>query len=202
MAPVSASLISVETRNARSVPETVYYRHDFALTIIPQSRKFLIAALFFRPSPLHSAGFIIPTNECYPYVAYRDWYSSSLSSNQLFSDYPRDFSIIMLPLRCVLGLLSCFLLPFCLANPILSPERSEELSLEQNSISNSQNSSVDGWGDCITCAAKCGLFFCTCSLACSPATPIEPWACYVRRFFLLFFSFLFFSSSSSSSPSW
>ena len=86
----------------------------------------------------------------------------------------------MLPLKYVLDLL-CFLLPFCLANPILNQERSEELSLEQNSISH-QNSSVDGWGDCITCAAKCGLFFCTCSLACSPTTPIEPWACYVRGF--------------------
>ena len=93
----------------------------------------------------------------------------------------RGFTI-MPPLRYVLGLLYFLLLgPFCLANPILTHERSEELSLVQNSIG-SQNSSVDGWGDCITCAAKCGLFFCTCSLACNPAVPIEPWACYVRCF--------------------
>ena len=92
---------------------------------------------------------------------------------------PRNFTI-MHPLRYVVGLLY-FLFPFCLANPILNHERSEETSLVQNSIS-SQNATVDGWGDCVTCAAKCGLFFCTCSLACSPATPIEPWACYVRGF--------------------
>ena len=90
----------------------------------------------------------------------------------------------MLPQRYVLGL-HYFLFPFCLANPILNHERSEEPSLVQNSIS-SHNSSVDGWGDCVTCAAKCGLFFCTCSLACSPTTPIEPWACYVRGFNILF----------------
>ncbi|KAL8744898.1 MAG: hypothetical protein Q9190_002903, partial [Brigantiaea leucoxantha] len=38
---------------------------------------------------------------------------------------------------------------------------------------------VEGWGDCLTCFAKCGTFICFCGIACtSPYVP-QPATCYV-----------------------
>ena len=59
------------------------------------------------------------------------------------------------------------------------------LRLEGGAIGNAAAASADVQRErcadtnSITCAAKCGLFFCTCSVACLPNTPGEPWTCYV-----------------------
>ena len=74
---------------------------------------------------------------------------------------------------------------YVLANAVVQTPPAD-LIPEQNDISTRNSiTEFDGrWGDCVTCAAKCGLFFCTCALACNPTTPGEPWMCYVS--FLIF----------------
>lgn len=61
-----------------------------------------------------------------------------------------------------------------LPSTISHPSTPQPLSVLEGNATHLQ-----GWGDCLTCAAKCGLFFCTCSIACLPDTPGQPFVCYV-----------------------
>lgn len=137
-------------------------------------RGLMVLILRWRVSTL------LPSTEgIHSSVAYKTKYSSSPRSiveSSIICNIMRPVSnsIVVLFLSQIL---------FVLANAVVQ-EPSTDLISNRNDISTRNTvTEVDGrWGDCVTCAAKCGLFFCTCALACNPTTPGEPWTCYVGFF--------------------
>ena len=90
--------------------------------------------------------------------------------------FPNAFNIMQPPISSLVIHFSLF--SSILSNPLV-PKPAAALDLTRSLRALNRTHEVEGFGDCLTCAAKCGLFFCTCSLACLPTTPGDPWTCYV-----------------------
>ena len=65
------------------------------------------------------------------------------------------------------------------SSPFKPPDRLQPDSLT-GFLPDNDTLAVTGWGDCFTCAMKCGLFFCSCAVVCDTPLLPQPASCYVR----------------------